>query len=132
MKIICKYCAKYYTPKGKTCGFCTGATTKPPTEFKCQAYQPRTMLEADSRDFVICYVRYCVGRRSYAPSECDMFIRDHIQDPGIQAAIPVMVQDLAGYVGAEEKDTSEHRDHHLQLWKDLLAFLKDNQKGDKA
>lgn len=135
MKSICKYCTfcKQLTETSAECFFnhYAGRAIKP-TKATCKRYQPITILEADSRSLVICYTRYCMGRQSYAPSECDMFIREHIQDPGVQAAIPILIQDLSWHVDVEQKATSEYKDPFLQLWKDLLAFIKDNQKGDKA
>ena len=107
MKSICKYC-HFFCAEGKCVAYHPNRLCKPDKR-SCKAYQPRTILEADSRFLAICYVRYCMGRHSYAPSECDMFIHEHIQDPGVQAAIPF-----------------------LQLWKDLLAFIQENKKGDKA
>ena len=133
MKSICKYCTfcKQLTETSAECCF------KPfehraikPTKATCKWYRPRTILEADSRFLAISYVRYSTGRQSHAPSECDMFIREHIQDPGVQAAIPILIHDLTWYIDMEEEETREHRDIYLQLWRDLLAFIKENQKGD--
>ena len=112
MKSICKYCA-FCKPLTETSAECCFKFLEhraiKPTKASCIQYRPRTILEADSRFLAICYVCYCMGHLSYAPSECDMFIHEHIQDPGVQAAIPF-----------------------LQLWKDLLAFIQENKKGDKA
>lgn len=130
MRSICKYC-HYFCAEGKCVAYHPNRACKPDKR-SCKAYQPRTILEADSRFLVICYARYCMGRQSYAPSECDMFIRGHIQDPGVQAAIPILIQDLSWHIDAEEKDTSEYRDAFLQLWKDLLQFIRHNEKGDQA
>lgn len=135
MKSICKYCTfcKQLTETSAECrfNFLERRAIKP-TKASCIQYRPRTMLEADSRFLAICYVRYCMGRQSYAPSECDMFIREHIADPGVQAAIPILIQDLTWHIDAEEKDTSEYKDPFLQLWKGLLAFIHDNEEGAKA
>lgn len=135
MKSICKYCAycKQLTETSAECCFkFLERRAIKPTKASCIQYRPRTILEADARFLVICYTRYCMGRQSYAPSECDMFIRVHIQDPGVQAAIPILIHDLSWHVDKEEKDTSEYKDPFLQLWRDLLAFIKDNKKGDEA
>lgn len=132
MKSICKYCT-FCKPLTKTSAVCCLRRFKhiaiKPTKATCKWYRPRTILEADSRLLVIGYVRYNIGRQSYAPSECDTFIREHIQDPGVQAAIPILIQDIEWYIGMEEKEDREHRDIFLKLWRDLLAFIKDNQKG---
>lgn len=133
MKSICKYCT-FCKPLTETSAVCCLRLFKhlaiKPTKSTCKWYRPRTLLEADSRLLVIGYVRYNTGRQSYAPSECDMFIRGHIQDPGVQAAIPILIQDIEWYIDMEETETIEHRDIYLQLWKDLLQFIKENKKGD--
>ena len=128
MKSICKYC-HFFCVEGKCVAYHPNRLCKPDKR-SCKAYQPRTMLEADTDFLVICYVRYCMSRHSYAPSECDMFIHEHIKDPGVQAAIPFLVQDMTWHIDAEEKDTSGYKDPFLQLWRDLLAFIEKNQKGD--
>ena len=135
MKSICKYCTfcKQLTETSATCFFnpYAGRAIKP-TKATCKWYRPRTILEADTRIVVIFYVRQCLGSQTGSPSDCNDFIRSHIADPGVQAAIPILIQDLSWHVDREEKDTSEYKDPFLQLWKDLLAFIKENQKGDKA
>lgn len=136
MKSICKYCT-FCKPLTETSAVCCLRLFKhlaiKPTKATCKWYRPRTILEADSRDLAIGYVRYNIGRQSYAPAECDMFIREHIQDPGVQAAIPIIIQDLEWHVQAESVPCDkEYKDIYLQLWKDLLQFIKENQKGDKA
>ena len=136
MKSICKYCS-FCKPLTETSAVCCLRLFKhlaiKPTKPTCKWYRPRTILEADARFLVVCYVRYCMGRQSYAPSECDMFIRGHVQDPGVQAAIPILIQDLEWHVQAESVPCDdEHKDPFLQLWKDLLAFIKNNQKEGKA
>lgn len=135
MKSICKYCTfcKQLTETSAECCFkFLERRAIKPTKATCIMYRPRTILEADTRIVVIFYVRQCLGSQTGSPSDCNSFIRDHIQEPGVQAAIPILIQDLSWRVAAEEKEDREHRDVYLQLWKDLLAFIKDNQKGDKA
>lgn len=135
MKSICKYCTfcKPLTETSAECCF------KPfehrpikPTKASCIQYRPRTILEADTRIVVIFYVRQCLGSQTGSPSDCNDFIRSHIQDPGVQAAIPILIRDLSWHIDSEENTTCLYKDPHLHLWKDLLAFVKDNQKGDKA
>lgn len=135
MKSICKYCTfcKQLTETSAECCF------KPfehraikPTKSTCKWYRPRTLLEADTRIVVIFYVRQCLGSQTGSPSDCNSFIREHIQDPGVQAAIPILIQGIEWHIDCQRKFNDEYKDKNLQLWKDLLQFIKDNKKGDKA
>ena len=47
------------------------------------------------------------------------------------SAITILIQDLEWHVQSESVPCDEeHKDIYLQLWKDLLQFLKENKKGD--
>lgn len=136
MKSLCKYCAfcKTLTETSAECcfKFLEHRAIKP-TKASCIQYRPRTIMEADTRIVVIFYVRQCLGSQAGSPSECYDFIRDHIQDPGVQAAIPVLILGLEQHIRWREEEEAADctvKDPYLQLWKDLLAFIKDNQKGD--
>lgn len=136
MKSICKYCTfcKPLTETSAECCF------KPfehraikPTKATCKWCRPRTLMEADTRIVVIFYVRQCLGSQAGSPSDCNGFIRAHIQDPGVQRAIPILIQDIELHVQAKSVPCDvEYKDIYLQLWKELLQFIKENQKGDKA
>ena len=87
-------------------------------------------MEADTRIVVIFYVRQCLGSQAGSPLDCNDFIRAHIKDPGVQRAIPILIQDIEWHIDCQRKFNDEHKDIYLQLWKDLLQFLKENKKGD--
>lgn len=133
MKSICKYCT-FCKPLTETSAVCC---FKPfehraikPIKTTCKWYRPRTLMEADTRIVVIFYVRQCLGSQTGSPSDCNGFIRSHIKDPGVQRAIPILIQDIEWHIDCQRKFDDEYKDKNLHPWKDLLQFIKENKKGD--
>lgn len=94
---------------------------------------PETKFEADACCVVVYAFRYALGRRSYAPAEIDSVLRNHIQDPAVQAELHVIIRDLEAHIAWETKPNTETHDPYIDCtWRPLLAFLKANTKGDKS
>lgn len=133
MKSICKYCTccKLLTETSAECRFkFLEHRAIKPTKASCIQYRPCTILEADTRIVVIFYVRQCLGSQAGSASDCYDFIRGHIQDPGVQRAIPILIQDIEWHIDCQRKFNDEDKDKNLQLWKDLLAFITNIRKGE--
>lgn len=143
MKSTCKYCQRF-KPTTEETGRCLFKIFEPQEtkadKRSCKWYEPRTYMEADTRFLVICYVRYCLGTHSYAPSECDIFIRRHLKDKGVQAALPIVKRDIKEHLEWWAKDDPDDCLNAIdnKIWQDLLNFLENHkpetatQKGDKA